>query len=114
MSLTSDRNAAEMSAALAMLHPWLALARGSGRNPDSRALSHYSRATLVGNISLMKTSTPKKRMGRPPTGRMHQTALALPKQLLDGLDKLARQQGVTRGEIMRQLLAEALEARKKS
>ena len=45
----------------------------------------------------MKASTPKKRMGRPPTGRMHQTALALPKQLLDGLDKLARQQGVTRG-----------------
>jgi hypothetical protein len=31
---------------------------------------------------------------------MHQTALALPKQLLDGFDKLARQQGVTRGEIM--------------
>ena len=39
-------------------------------------------------------------MGRPPTGRMHQTALPLPKQLLDGFDKLARQQGVTRGEIM--------------
>jgi metal-responsive CopG/Arc/MetJ family transcriptional regulator len=45
---------------------------------------------------------------------MHQTALALPKQLLDGLDKLARQQGVTRGEIMRQLLTEALAARKGS
>jgi hypothetical protein len=43
---------------------------------------------------------------------MSQTALKLPKQLSDGLDKLAQWQGVTRAEIMRQFLTEALEARK--
>jgi metal-responsive CopG/Arc/MetJ family transcriptional regulator len=58
-------------------------------------------------------SKTKKRMGRPPTGRMPQTVLKLPRQTLDGIDKLATEQKVTRAEIMRQLLAEALEARRK-
>ena len=62
----------------------------------------------------MKPSITKKRVGRPATGRMSQTALKLPKQLLDGVDKLAQQQGVTRAEIIRQFLTEALEVRKKS
>jgi metal-responsive CopG/Arc/MetJ family transcriptional regulator len=61
----------------------------------------------------MKTSSAKKRMGRPPTGRMPQTVLSLPKQLLDGIDKLAREQKLSRGEIMRQLLAEAVATRQK-
>jgi metal-responsive CopG/Arc/MetJ family transcriptional regulator len=44
---------------------------------------------------------------------MPQTVLKLPRQTLDGIDKLAAEQKVTRAEIMRQLLAEALEARRK-
>jgi hypothetical protein len=45
---------------------------------------------------------------------MPQTVLKLPKQLLDRIDKLARDQNLSRGEIMRQLLTEALAARKGS
>jgi metal-responsive CopG/Arc/MetJ family transcriptional regulator len=43
---------------------------------------------------------------------MSQTVLKLPKQLLDRIDKIARDRNLSRGEIMRQLLTEALAARK--
>jgi metal-responsive CopG/Arc/MetJ family transcriptional regulator len=62
----------------------------------------------------MKKSTAKKRMGRPPTGRTPLVSMALPKQTLDTIDKLARQHNTTRSTIMRQLIDEALAARKKS
>jgi metal-responsive CopG/Arc/MetJ family transcriptional regulator len=40
--------------------------------------------------------------------------IRLPKQLLTTIDKLARDQGINRSEIMRLLLTEAIEARKRS
>jgi hypothetical protein len=109
--LTSDRDAAEMSAALTMLTPWLASARGSGRNPGSRALSVFTTKQFRGYLNSMRTSTPKRRVGRPRTGKMPQTALKLPDQLLKRIDKIAHEKKLSRGEIIRQLLTEALDAR---
>jgi metal-responsive CopG/Arc/MetJ family transcriptional regulator len=40
--------------------------------------------------------------------------IRLPKQLLTTIDKLARDQATNRSEIMRLLLTEAIEARKRS
>jgi len=60
----------------------------------------------------MKKASAKKRMGRPPTGRTPIVTMALPKQTIDALNKLARQEETTRSNIMRQLIDEALQARK--
>ena len=43
-----------------------------------------------------------------------QVMIRLPKQLLTTIDKLARDQATSRSEIMRLLLTEAIEARKRS
>jgi metal-responsive CopG/Arc/MetJ family transcriptional regulator len=40
--------------------------------------------------------------------------MRLPKQLVATIDKIAKEQGTSRAEIFRQLVTEALEARKKS
>jgi hypothetical protein len=61
----------------------------------------------------MAKSTTKKRIGRPPTGERPGAIVRLTKQTLDTIDKLARQEGTTRSEIMRQLIDEALAARRK-
>jgi metal-responsive CopG/Arc/MetJ family transcriptional regulator len=45
---------------------------------------------------------------------MPQTVVSLPQELLDAIDKLAHDKKVSRGEIMRQLLTEAVAARKRS
>jgi metal-responsive CopG/Arc/MetJ family transcriptional regulator len=42
---------------------------------------------------------------------MPQTALKLPDQLLKRIDKIAHEKKLSRGEIIRQLLTEALDAR---
>jgi hypothetical protein len=60
----------------------------------------------------MARSTTKKRIGRPPTGQRPNVLTRLDLQTLHAIDKLARQQGVTRSAIIRQLLTEALETRK--
>jgi metal-responsive CopG/Arc/MetJ family transcriptional regulator len=62
----------------------------------------------------MKRSSEKRPRGRPATGREPTATITIPKQTLATIDKLARQQSTTRSEIMRQLIDEALEARKKS
>jgi metal-responsive CopG/Arc/MetJ family transcriptional regulator len=59
----------------------------------------------------MKASMAKKRVGRPRTGKMPQTGIKLPTQLLNRIDKLAREQKLSRGEIIRRLLTKALNAR---
>jgi metal-responsive CopG/Arc/MetJ family transcriptional regulator len=61
----------------------------------------------------MAKSSAKKRVGRPPTGKNPQVIVRLPKQLLSAIEKLARDQAATRSEIMRQLMTEALAARKR-
>jgi len=61
----------------------------------------------------MAKSSTKKRIGRPPTGQSPQVMIRLPKQLLSAIDKLARDQATSRSEIMRQLMTEALAARKR-
>jgi predicted transcriptional regulator len=62
----------------------------------------------------MAKSTTKKRIGRPPTGQRPNALTRLDPKVIDAIDKLARQQGTTRSEIMRQLINEALAARKRS
>jgi metal-responsive CopG/Arc/MetJ family transcriptional regulator len=61
----------------------------------------------------MRKSTPKKRIGRPPTGRSPTATIALPRQLMDTVDKLAHEQKLSRSRIIQDLIAEALEARGK-
>jgi metal-responsive CopG/Arc/MetJ family transcriptional regulator len=56
---------------------------------------------------------PKKRMGRPPTGRTPHIAITVPKQILEAVDKIAHNEKTSRSKIVQQLLAEALEARRK-
>jgi hypothetical protein len=63
-------------------------------------------------IKSMAKSTVKKRTGRPPTGHNPNFTVRLPKQLVATIDKIAREENTTRAEIMRQLMTEALEARK--
>jgi hypothetical protein len=112
-SLTSNRNAAEMSAALAMLIPWLASARGSGLHPRLTCAQSIHRAIFYIQKH-MAGSTTKKRIGRPPTGQRPNVLTRLDLQTLSAIDKLAKQQGVSRSAMIRQLLTEAIEARKKS
>jgi metal-responsive CopG/Arc/MetJ family transcriptional regulator len=61
----------------------------------------------------MAKSTAKKRMGRPRTGERPNILTRIDHETLDTIDKLAKQQGVSRAEIIRQLIAEALDARRK-
>jgi predicted transcriptional regulator len=61
----------------------------------------------------MRKSTPKKRIGRPPTGRSPTATIALPKQLMDSIDKLARDEKLSRSKVIQNLIAEALENRKR-
>jgi hypothetical protein len=56
--------------------------------------------------------TTKKRMGRPPTGRSPNALTTLNPKTLETIDRLAHQQNTTRSAIMRQLVEEALKARK--
>jgi metal-responsive CopG/Arc/MetJ family transcriptional regulator len=62
----------------------------------------------------MAKSSAKKRVGRPPTGKNPQVIVRISKQLLAAIDELARKQTTTRSEIMRQLMTEALETRRKA
>jgi metal-responsive CopG/Arc/MetJ family transcriptional regulator len=61
----------------------------------------------------MRKSTPKKRIGRPPTGRSPTATIALPRRLMDIVDKLAHEQKLSRSRVIQNLIAEALEARGK-
>jgi metal-responsive CopG/Arc/MetJ family transcriptional regulator len=62
----------------------------------------------------MRKSIPKKQVGRPRTGRSPTATIALPRQLMDTVDKLAREQKLSRSRIIQDLIAEALEARRKT
>jgi hypothetical protein len=68
MSLTSDRNAAEMSAALAMLIPWLAL--GAGRVFHHLPVPpHLAMKANPRYLRFMRKSTrPVKKKRGPPKG----------------------------------------------
>jgi Ribbon-helix-helix protein, copG family len=67
----------------------------------------------------MKKAIPRKRggkrpgAGRPATGRDPVTAVRLPPDLLDRLDAIAVDQGVSRSEMMRRILAAYVEAPKR-
>jgi hypothetical protein len=61
----------------------------------------------------MAKSTIKKRMGRPRTGERPNVLTRLDREMFDTINELAKQQATTRAEIVRQLIAEALEARRK-
>jgi hypothetical protein len=102
----------ESTAAWAMLHSWFALGLRRcyqhRRGPLNRVGQVFS---VYGNS--MKKSSAKKRIGRPPTGVDPMTSVRVPKSDLDMIDKLARDQQKTRSEIMRQLIAEALDARRR-
>jgi hypothetical protein len=60
----------------------------------------------------MAKSTIKKRIGRPRTGERPNVLTRLDHQTFDTINKLAKQQATTRAEIVRQLITEALQARK--
>jgi Ribbon-helix-helix protein, copG family len=55
----------------------------------------------------------KKPRGRPPTGHDPQYAVRLPKQVIAAVDKIAKETQSTRAGVMRQLITEALETRKR-
>jgi len=82
--------------------------------PADQVRSALSTRSIYGLQKLMAKSSTKKRVGRPPTGQSPQVMIRLPKQLLTTIDKLARDQATSRSEIMRLLLTEAIEARKRS
>ena len=70
---------------------------------------------LYGLHKAMSRSSPsraKRRTGRPATGHNPNFTVRLPKHLVATIDKIAREQSTTRAEVMRQLMTEALEARK--
>jgi hypothetical protein len=50
--------------------------------------------------------------GRPPTGSDPVVTLRLPQQLIDMLDSVAKAEGATRSDVMRELLEFGLNARK--
>ena len=78
-----------MLGAWTMLVPWFALGAG-------RVLAHL------------------KRPGRPATGHDPQYAVRLSKQIVAAIDKIAKETDTGRATVMRQLIIEALEARKRS
>jgi hypothetical protein len=57
--------------------------------------------------------TPKRR-GRPATGRDPHITARLPEEMIRDLDRLAHQKGVTRSEILRDLVGPALAAKLKA
>jgi Ribbon-helix-helix protein, copG family len=56
----------------------------------------------------------KKPRGRPATGHDPQYSVRLPKQIVAAIDKIAKETHSGRAATMRQLITEALEARKRS
>ena len=50
---------------------------------------------------------PKKR-GRPATGKDPLVAMRLPQEMIDGLERLAAENGVSRSKVIRDLIAEHL------
>jgi metal-responsive CopG/Arc/MetJ family transcriptional regulator len=56
----------------------------------------------------MKKSSEKKRVGRPPTGRTPYVTITITKQLLEAVDKLAREQKATRSAIINRMISDAL------
>jgi Ribbon-helix-helix protein, copG family len=61
----------------------------------------------------MKKSSGKRPVGRPATGKEPSATLRLPKQALEHIGKMARDRGVSRSSVMRELILEALEARRR-
>ncbi len=54
----------------------------------------------------------RKRVGRPVTTGISPTVtIKLPEQLIQGMDKLAKDQGVSRSDIMRQVVENLLKAK---
>jgi metal-responsive CopG/Arc/MetJ family transcriptional regulator len=56
----------------------------------------------------MRKSTEKKRMGRPPTGRTPIVNLTLPTEILEAVDKIAREEKSTRSAIIRRMVADGV------
>jgi len=73
---------------------------------------HLARLTYLCHTVSMSSIpvTPKKR-GRPATGRDPQVQVRLHPSLIRQLDERAERDGISRSEIIRRLLKEALEAR---
>jgi hypothetical protein len=62
---------------------------------------------------IMPSSSGKKRVGRPRTGRDPAMTIRIPKQAIAELDKQAKEQHTTRAAIARKIIVEALEAQRK-
>jgi len=65
------------------------------------------------------TVRPKKGRGRPSlapdaTGRSPTITIRLPEPLIDGLDKLAEERGISRSDVMRHLVEQKLAAQAKA
>ena len=56
----------------------------------------------------------KKQRGRPATGHDPNLTFRMPKQVIAAIDKIAKENNTTRADIARQLITEALAARKKA
>ena len=74
-------------------------------------LSERDRKMLLPNYDLgytqtMETVIPKKRLGRPATGRDPLVAFRLPEEFIARLDQLARDNDVTRSDLLRRLIEE--------
>jgi hypothetical protein len=106
-----------MLGAWTMLVPWFAL--GAGRvlahlaGPAQPFRLNQFMAT-INPMAKSSTSARKKRPGRPATGHDPQYAVRLSKQIVAAIDKIAKETDTGRATVMRQLIIEALEARKRS
>jgi hypothetical protein len=99
-----------------MPRPWFALGAG-------RVLAHLAGPAQPFQLNqfmiiinqMPKSTIParKKRPGRPATGHDPQYAVRLSKQIIGAIEKLAKETNTRRATVMRQLIIEALEARKR-
>jgi metal-responsive CopG/Arc/MetJ family transcriptional regulator len=62
----------------------------------------------------MKGSSAKKRGGRPATGKHPNVGVRLPQPISDQIDRVAVREKKPRGAVIRELVIEALAARRKS
>jgi hypothetical protein len=119
--LTSDRNAAEMSAAWTMIDPWFALGlSGCCKRPGSPQVRLIPRdaadftlneKSCASQCRIASVAKVKKRMGRPPTGMNPMVGFRCPPALTRRVDNWAKRQPdkPARGEAIRRLLTDALD-----
>jgi hypothetical protein len=61
-----------------------------------------------------KKVTPKRRPGRPATGKDPLITMRLPQEMIDALDTVAKGEGASRSEIIRRLIEAGLKRRAKA